>query len=50
LIVSSDFEELAQGCDRVIVLRDGRIVGQLESETLNSARLSEMVYASEEPA
>jgi ribose transport system ATP-binding protein len=47
LIVSSDFEELVQACDRVLVLRDGRIVEQLEGEALDSARLGDIVYATE---
>ena len=35
LMISSELEELSEGCDRVIVLRDGQSVVTLEAETLS---------------
>jgi ribose transport system ATP-binding protein len=46
LFVSSDFEELAQVCDRVVALRDGRIVGEVRPPHLDRASITEAVYAS----
>jgi ribose transport system ATP-binding protein len=45
ILISSDFEELAQASDRVLVLRDGRIAGELAPPHLDRHRLTEMVYA-----
>jgi ribose transport system ATP-binding protein len=36
LIVASDFEELANVCDRVLVLSRGRITGEVEPPNLNA--------------
>lgn len=46
LLVSSDFEELAHECDRVLVLRDGRIVAELDRE-IREEDLNRLAYASE---
>jgi galactofuranose transport system ATP-binding protein len=35
LMISSELEELSEGCDRVIVLRDGQSVATLEAGTLS---------------
>jgi ribose transport system ATP-binding protein len=48
IVVSSDFEELAQICDRVLVLRDGRIVDEVAGADLNRHRLTELVLMSRE--
>jgi ribose transport system ATP-binding protein len=47
LMVSSDLDELAQVCDRVLVLRDGRVVGQAQGATLTAHRLSALMYGEE---
>lgn len=45
LIVASDFEELAQFCDRIIVIRDGSIVAEVTGAQMNADRLVELTYA-----
>jgi ribose transport system ATP-binding protein len=42
LVVSSDFEELTQLCDRVIVLRRGRTVAELTTSGLSPIRLEHL--------
>lgn len=37
LMISSELEELTEGCDRVVVLRDGRSVAQLYHADLNQS-------------
>ena len=39
LLVSSDTEETVEICDRVVVLRAGRAVGELSGEGLNEQNL-----------
>jgi ABC-type sugar transport system ATPase subunit len=39
IVASSDNEELPGLCDRVIVLREGRVVGQLSGSEINQANL-----------
>ncbi|MGW0949429.1 sugar ABC transporter ATP-binding protein [Streptomyces sp. NPDC002623] len=41
LVASSDFEELAELCDRVIVLREGRTVAELIGAELTESRISQ---------
>lgn len=43
IVVSSDFGELAQVCDRVIILRNGRITDEVSGEYLDRHRLTELV-------
>lgn len=50
LIVSSDFDELCLLCDRVIVMRAGRAVGQLERGDVTPALLTELSFAPTEAA
>jgi ribose transport system ATP-binding protein len=47
LLVASDFDELAAVADRAVVLRNGRIVGELSGNDLNSHRLNDAVYQGE---
>lgn len=44
LVVTSDLEELAHVCDRVLVLRGGRIVGETRAPDISVQRLTEMTY------
>ena len=39
LVVSSDPEELPDLCDRVLVMAEGRIVGELEGDALTRHRI-----------
>lgn len=48
LLVSSDMEELALACDRVLVLRGGRIVREVAAAELTKDRLTELVHLAEE--
>jgi ribose transport system ATP-binding protein len=45
LIASSDFEELARVCDRVIVLRKGRAVAEVSGEELDADRIARLANA-----
>jgi len=42
LIASSDAEELVDVCDRVIVMRNGRKVGELSGALLNEKEIFRM--------
>jgi len=50
VVVSSDFEELAELCDRVLVLADGVIAGETSGENLDSAQLTERVHTAKGPS
>ncbi len=45
LVASSDFEELARICDRAIVLRKGKAVGELSGEDLDADRIARLANA-----
>lgn len=45
LIVSSDLEELPGLCDRVIVLAEGRITGELTGQDINQNAMLRLCYA-----
>ncbi|HKT03279.1 MAG TPA: sugar ABC transporter ATP-binding protein [Rugosimonospora sp.] len=45
LVASSDFVELAGVCDRVLILRAGRIAGQLARADVTADRLTELVQS-----
>jgi ribose transport system ATP-binding protein len=44
LVVSSDFEELVELCDRVLVVVQGRIAGEVRGPELDSHRLTELAH------
>lgn len=44
LVASSDFEELAVICDRVMVLRKGRVHGWVDGPDLTSERIHQMAH------
>jgi ribose transport system ATP-binding protein len=46
LLVTSDFEEMAQVADRVLILRDGRIRTELTGADIDRHRIAEGVYSS----
>jgi ribose transport system ATP-binding protein len=46
LCASSDYEQLAQICDRVLVIGRGRIVRELTGEEITKDRIAEQVYDS----
>jgi ribose transport system ATP-binding protein len=45
LLVVSDFEELAAVSDRVLVMREGRLVGEVRGRNLDPKRLTDLAYA-----
>jgi ribose transport system ATP-binding protein len=45
LVASSDSEELAAICDRVVVLRRGRVVGEVHRSELTSDRVERLAHA-----
>jgi ribose transport system ATP-binding protein len=47
IVASNDFEELVRVCGRVVVLRDGHLVGEQVAPNLDSHRLTELAYRSE---
>lgn len=44
IFISSELEELERVASRVIVLREGRLVGELEGADVNEARILELCY------
>ncbi len=51
LMISSELEELTEGCDRVVVLRDGRTVAELPHDGISEdAIMSAMAHGSDQPA
>ena len=48
IIASSDDEELCECCDRVLVIRDGRIAGELRGNDINAPELARLQLASTE--
>ena len=45
LLVSSDFEELARVCDRVIILAAGQVTAELHAPDIDPARLTELAFS-----
>ena len=50
MVVSSDVDELTSISDRVIVMRHGRLVGELVGDAVTESRLDSMVYSREKVA
>jgi ribose transport system ATP-binding protein len=50
LVVSSDFEELPRVCDRVLVLNQGRIVGEISGDELTEDNINGLALVGEEKA
>jgi ABC-type sugar transport system ATPase subunit len=48
LFISSEFSELVQCCDRVLVMREGRIVGELAGEAVTERAIVEQCYTPSE--
>jgi ABC-type sugar transport system ATPase subunit len=45
IFISSEFTELVGACNRVVVMREGRIVAELEGDAITDAALVERCYA-----
>jgi len=51
LMISSEIEELTEGCDRVVVLHDGRTVAELPHDSISQdAIMAAMAHGADEPA
>lgn len=48
ILVSSDFEELADMSDRVLILNGGRVTGEVTGNEVESSLLTEMVFSAKE--
>jgi ribose transport system ATP-binding protein len=48
ILVSSDFEELADMSDRVLILSDGQIAGEVDGHGLDRHTLTELVFTAKE--
>lgn len=48
IVISSDFSELIDLCDRIVVMREGRFVGELEGEAITEAAIVEITYGHHE--
>jgi ABC-type sugar transport system ATPase subunit len=46
LMISSEFDEFALCCDRVLVMAEGRIVGSLTGTEITENRILELSYGS----
>lgn len=44
VVVTSDLEELAAVVDRAVVLRDGRVVAEVQRDNLSAQLLNELIY------
>jgi ABC-type sugar transport system ATPase subunit len=47
VFISSEFTELVGACNRVLVMREGRLVGELQDEAITDTALVELCYAEE---
>lgn len=45
VVISSDVEELAMLCDRVVVLREGEVTGELRGDRITEKNIVELSYA-----
>jgi monosaccharide-transporting ATPase len=50
LMISSELDELTEGCDRVVVMRDGRSVAELAHEDVSQAAIMAAMAHGAEPA
>ena len=48
IVISSDMEEFRLCCDRVIVMAEGRVVGELSGDQINEEALIRLSYGTEE--
>ena len=45
VFISSEFPELVGTCNRVLVMREGRLVGEFEGDAVTESALVERCYA-----
>ncbi len=44
IFISSEFSELVGLCHRVLVMQEGRLVGELERDTVSERNIIELCY------
>jgi ABC-type sugar transport system ATPase subunit len=49
LFISSEIAELVRNCDRIIVLRDGMVVGELAGKDISADQIMQMIAESDVP-
>jgi ribose transport system ATP-binding protein len=49
LVTSSDVEELAWYCDRILVIGDGRVHSELSGDALDPSRITHAIYEASTP-
>jgi ABC-type sugar transport system ATPase subunit len=49
IVVSSELEELVENCDRILVVSQGRLIGELDGPTATTDRIFEMIFVVEGP-
>ncbi|GAA3703235.1 sugar ABC transporter ATP-binding protein [Nonomuraea antimicrobica] len=50
LLISSDLEELVEGADRILVLREGAVVGELSGDEVTEERIMATIAEQAEPS
>lgn len=48
LMISSEIAELERNCDRVVVMRDGKVVGEVVNQDINQQKIMELIAAGSE--
>ena len=48
LFISSEMAELVRNCDRILVLRDGRIMGELVGQEISEKSIMETIVTGKE--
>ena len=43
LLISSELEEVVEGSDRLVVLRDGAVIGELRGDEIGEDRIMELI-------
>jgi ABC-type sugar transport system ATPase subunit len=49
LMISSELEELTRGCDRIVILRDGRSIREIEGSQISEQRIAEAIAHEDAP-
>jgi ribose transport system ATP-binding protein len=45
IAISSEIEELVEFCDRIVVLAEGRVAGEVQGDTMTQAKVLSLCYA-----
>ncbi len=48
LMISSEIAELERNCDRIVVMRDGKVVGEVTDQDINQQKIMELIAAGSE--